>query len=346
MIASLFNFFIKKIIRTEPPKQTRQPELMVFKYEGRNYAVVKSKAVGGSTNGVPDDTVQKLTMDKDGVRQMSSEWIENNLRIMVNDGEISKEAMQEIMAGLQDGATKRIYAQTDANGTTYHVIEDVMKEGKPDPKDACVSNVAWKPGDFDKPRSGPPEVEPPTLALRRKQLVPRIKHVNFRKALQERGLPEEHLPATTPLCGELLVSYAFDLPEQFVMVSPRQLKQAGIAVSEMPALALDNLARSMPEPQQSRLNGCIAINTGGDLEATLLLLDAFWEQMQASLGGEIVAVVPRRNRLLLCAGNDAQALEQLDRQARVFFAEEQDAHALSLQKMVRRNGRWQLFGAH
>src|SRR6218665_594218 len=135
MIASLFNFFIKKIIRTEPPKQTRQPELMVFKYEGRNYAVDKTKAVGGSTNGVPDDSVQKLTMDKDGVRQMTSEWIENNLRIMVNDGEISKEAMQEIMAGLKDGATKRIYAQTDANGTTYHVIEDVMKEGKPDPKD-------------------------------------------------------------------------------------------------------------------------------------------------------------------------------------------------------------------
>jgi len=55
------------------------------------------------------------------------------------------------------------------------------------------------------------------LALRHQQLVPRIKHVNFRKALQERGLPEEHLPATTPLCGELLVSYTFDLPEQFVI---------------------------------------------------------------------------------------------------------------------------------
>src|SRR6218665_4124561 len=128
MIASLFNFFIKKIIPTEPPKQTRQPELMVFKYEGKNYAVVKSKAVRGSTNGVPDDTVQKLTMDKDGVRQMSSEWIENHLRIMENDGEISKEAMQEIMDGLKDGATKRIYAQTDANGTTYHVIEHVIKQ--------------------------------------------------------------------------------------------------------------------------------------------------------------------------------------------------------------------------
>src|SRR6218665_1164036 len=194
--------------------------------------------------------------------------------------------------------------------------------------------------------SSRPEIDPPMRALPPQQLVPRIKHVNFRKALQERGLPEEPLPATTPLCGELLVSYAFDLPEQFVMVTPRQLKQAGIVVSEMPALALDNLARSMPEPQQSRLNGCIAIDTGGDLEATLLLLDAFWEQMQASLGGEIVAVVPRRNRLLLCAGNDAQALEQLDRQAPDFFSEEQDARGLSLEKMVRRNGRWQLFGAH
>jgi len=144
MIASLFNLFIKKIIRTKPPKQTRRPELMVFKCHDKNYILINSKAVGGSTNGVPDDTVQKLTRDKNGVRQMSSKWIENNLRIMVNEGETSKEEKQEIMAGLKNGATKRIYAQTDANGTTYHVIEDVMKEGKPDPKDACVSNVAWK----------------------------------------------------------------------------------------------------------------------------------------------------------------------------------------------------------
>src|SRR6218665_789010 len=144
MIASLFTLFIKKIIRTKPPKQTRRPELMVFKCHDKNYILINSKAVGGSTNGVPDDTVQKLTRDKNGVRQMSSKWIENNLRIMVNEGETSKEEKQEIMAGLKNGATKRIYAQTDANGTTYHVIEDVMKEGKPDPKDACVSNVAWK----------------------------------------------------------------------------------------------------------------------------------------------------------------------------------------------------------
>ncbi|WP_265285301.1 DUF1444 domain-containing protein [Verminephrobacter aporrectodeae] len=191
------------------------------------------------------------------------------------------------------------------------------------------------------------ETDPLTRMLQREKLIPRIKHVDFLKELKEYGVPERQHPASTPLCGELLVIYAFDLPEQFIMATPDQLAQAGIAVSEMPALALQNLARRMPPTTQHvDQHGCVAIRTGGELEATLLLSDSFWEPMQASLGDAIVAAVPRRDSLLLCDSRDARALGQLDSEAQRIFTGTQDAHALSVQKMLRRNGHWELFGMH
>ncbi|MCW5257639.1 DUF1444 family protein [Verminephrobacter aporrectodeae subsp. tuberculatae] len=189
--------------------------------------------------------------------------------------------------------------------------------------------------------------EPPKQASLREQLVPRIRHVSFLKMLQEHGVPEQQQPVTTALCGELLVSYAFDLPDQFIMASPSQLEQAGIAVSEVPALALWNLARLMPRTEHFDKQGCMVVRTGGELEATLLLLDTFMEYMHVnSLGKEIVAAVPRRDCLLLCDARNAGALAELGSLAEKIFTEAQDAHALSAQKMLRRDGRWELFTGH
>ncbi|MCW5323072.1 DUF1444 family protein [Verminephrobacter aporrectodeae subsp. tuberculatae] len=189
--------------------------------------------------------------------------------------------------------------------------------------------------------------EPPKQASLREQLVPRIRHVSFLKMLQEHGVPEQQQPVTTALCGELLVSYAFDLPDQFIMASPSQLEQAGISVSEVPALALWNLARLMPRTEHFDKQGCMVVRTGGELEATLLLLDTFMEYMHVnSLGKEIVAAVPRRDCLLLCDARDAGALAELGSLAEKIFTEAQDAHALSAQKMLRRDGRWELFTGH
>ena len=45
------------------------------------------------------------------------------------------------------------------------------------------------------------------------QIVPRIKHQNFLAAVAGAGVPEGDKPYTEPLAGDLLVTYAFDLPE-------------------------------------------------------------------------------------------------------------------------------------
>ena len=186
---------------------------------------------------------------------------------------------------------------------------------------------------------------PPMPALRADQLQPRIKHVHFLKALQAAGVPPDQQPAHRPLCGELIVTYAFDLPDSFMMATPALLAQAGVTPAELPQLASANLARAVPQPRFFAKDGCGLAVTGEDLEATLLLVDGVWSEMAPNVRGEIVAAVPRRDRILVCDSANPAALGALREQASAFFDEQEDPHRLSTQLMVRRAGGWLLFDA-
>lgn len=185
--------------------------------------------------------------------------------------------------------------------------------------------------------------KPAVPALRREQLQPRIKHLNFLKALQAAGVPPDQQPAHSPLCGELIVTYAFDLPDSFMMATPRLVEQAGVSHAELPQLARANLERALPQPQFFVKDGCGLAVTGEDLEATLLLVDGVWNEMQPNFRGEIVAVAPRRDRLLMCDSANPASVAALREQAQAFFEEHDGPHRLSTRLMVRRAGKWTLF---
>jgi len=76
-------------------------------------------------------------------------------------------------------------------------------------------------------KKAPAQSAPPVL--RADQLQPRIKHLNFLKALQAGGVPPEHQPSHAPLCGELIVTYAFDLPDSLMMATPGLVESAGVS---------------------------------------------------------------------------------------------------------------------
>ena len=185
--------------------------------------------------------------------------------------------------------------------------------------------------------------QPAGLHLTRDQLVPRIKHHAFVLTLERAGVPKDQQPAITPLCGELLVTYAFDLPGSFIMASPSMLRDAGIMSGEVAQLALANLRRQLPEPQFFRRDDCGVAQVGDDLEATLLLVDSVWSAIAPTMQGELLAVVPRRNRLVLCDSANQEAMGALRELADDYFDEEDDQHRLSKQVMVRRGGCWTLY---
>jgi uncharacterized protein YtpQ (UPF0354 family) len=187
---------------------------------------------------------------------------------------------------------------------------------------------------------------PPAPVLRATQLQPRIKHTRFLQALGDANVPLEQWPSTAPLCGELLVTYAFDVGDSFMMATPNLLEQTGIRPDELQDLARANLVQAMPAPQFFAKDGCGLAVTGEDLEATLLLVDDIWDSMQENFRGEILATVPCRDRLLVCDSADPRAMSALRLQSEEHYDEHQGPHRLSMQVMVRRHGGWVLYEGH
>jgi hypothetical protein len=192
--------------------------------------------------------------------------------------------------------------------------------------------------------------ENPPMNPTPEQLVPRIKHLAFEQALVRAGIPEAQRPVIEPLCGELVVTYAFDLPGEFVMASAAQIVQAGVPPSQWRDCAVANLRAAMrrdglsvsfhrPEPP------VIEARCGGDLEACLLLVDGFWGHVQSEFGAPVVVAAPRRDVLYIVCAPDAAALDMLARRAGAALHATDGPHGLSEQLMRRDGTAWRLAAA-
>lgn len=177
-------------------------------------------------------------------------------------------------------------------------------------------------------------VERGTQALSEQSLLPRLKHRSFEVALNGQGIPPEHAPLVTPWVGELLVTYAFEVGDQYVMASRHHLVQAGIDPRDVPAHAITNLKQRLGTVHRYERAGVYLVLCGGELEACLMLVDEFWQDICRQLGvSTLLASVPRRDRLLFTPDNRPEALTALREATAGFHAEQDDGHALSLQAM-------------
>lgn len=180
-----------------------------------------------------------------------------------------------------------------------------------------------------------------TAASSADTLVPRIKHLAFVRHLQAVGLPEEALPLTQPLCGELIVTYALDTGTQFEMATAETLAQLGLDARQAHARALDNALRIV------RREGLRLIEDGGGFllrvgqqgamtqcEAVCMLLPQVWAFMREQLRTEadLVCCAPARDFLFVIEADKPHAIAQAAEVAAQIHAQAQQ-HALSLQWM-------------
>jgi len=108
----------------------------IYRDANGRYFIVESKATGGTKKADPDGCVDKLCIMATGERQMSKKWIIARLEKAVPDAV----ERQKIIDGLenQDGSVTRLYAQTDAHGTSYNVINEFEP-------DKVTIGTKWKP---------------------------------------------------------------------------------------------------------------------------------------------------------------------------------------------------------
>jgi uncharacterized protein YtpQ (UPF0354 family) len=134
-------------------------------------------------------------------------------------------------------------------------------------------------------------------------IVPRLRSKSWLAAVRKQ-VPEEQLPMHEPLAGEVLVTYAFDLPEHFVLVSPPRLQRLGLAAHDLRATAVQNMKSRLGKVAVRDLDLFYAVEVQNDLEACVVLLDNFWAQVEGGMiEGDIIAATPCRNGLLFCSAD-------------------------------------------
>lgn len=163
------------------------------------------------------------------------------------------------------------------------------------------------------PTATPPaSFAPPSFAqagraqYSREQILPRVKHLNFLEALKEvmarceqaGGDPTAQAPVVRPLVGDLLVSYSFDTPTQFISVSNQAMQELGLTLEELDRIAVENLWQALGENIAIQdLVYLEAVRTGNNLEACALLLPELWNQLANRYQGAPIVAVPDRNTI-------------------------------------------------
>lgn len=192
---------------------------------------------------------------------------------------------------------------------------------------------------FGKSKKKNDEEELP-FELDRTMFVPRIKNVQFTAALKELNIPPDQLPHTEPLAGELLVTYAFDLPGLFQMATLADMDRVDIDPAEARKLAVDNLRRQIPEVRIGEHGVIRQIMIGDNLEACMLLADSFWDDMTGETDGDIVAAVPGRDYLFFCGSNSRDGLATLCGVIEEISDETDPKHLLTNELLTWRGGKW------
>jgi hypothetical protein len=86
------------------------------------------------------------------------------------------------------------------------------------------------------------------------------------------NVPAAEVPFTQPLAGDLLVAYAVDIPGAFRMISTGEVAALEVTHARLHEVAAENLRRGV-HLQVTVRPPLVVVQTGGDLEACVLLLD-------------------------------------------------------------------------
>ena len=174
-------------------------------------------------------------------------------------------------------------------------------------------------------------------------IVPRIKHTNFLVALRDRIKNEDDMPATEPLVADLLVTYAFDLPETFQMVCVRDVKRLSLSSEQLRATAIANMKQQLGNIGRAGEPPLLKVVTGNNLEACVLLIDDFWTALASKIPPEIVVGVPTRDVLLVTTSASTKGGVQMLREAVKEARSGDDTHWLTENLLVRRADKWAIF---
>lgn len=112
-----------------------------------------------------------------------------------------------------------------------------------------------------------------------------------------------------PLAEGLHVFYVFDYPDTVQYVTVEDLTRLDLPARELRGIAVSNLRAMMTDVKREGGERWWFMIADGNYEASLLLLDGFWDERNFAVQGDIVVFVLSRDTVLVIGSEDAQAYD-------------------------------------
>lgn len=136
----------------------------------------------------------------------------------------------------------------------------------------------------------------------------------------------------------LTIVYAEDTPTSIRYIQEDALAEAGVDLAGIRGLAIENLARKLPNLEVAGGPGLYMLIADGNYEGSLLLIDELWAAGNFDVAGELVVSLPARDVLLVSGTENTEQLDQLRGFRDQAFAE--SPYRITTTLYVRRDGGW------
>lgn len=126
-------------------------------------------------------------------------------------------------------------------------------------------------------------------------------------------LSRENSPVLQVVNEDLLVAYLVDSGDHFTYIQQRHLDEACVSVSQLHSIAVSNLKSLAEQKLVVREYGAVyAAFMGGNFEASLLLLDAMWDDWFSHVVRDsFMVAAPARDVLAFCDASSSEGVDEL-----------------------------------
>jgi uncharacterized protein YtpQ (UPF0354 family) len=179
-------------------------------------------------------------------------------------------------------------------------------------------------------------LEPRQAQISKESLVPLIRDEAYLRSMKgSEGIAREHLT------GDIWIIYALDQPGSVLPLGDAQLEKLAVSRSDLRKMAVMNLKKILPAIEKRSAGSWHELSAGNCYEASLLLLDDLWDELQKTVTGDVVAAVPSRTAVLFTGSGSAEGIVAIRQRAKEVYSTGQGPVSQTL--LRRSSGAWQVF---
>jgi len=214
------------------------------------------------------------------------------------------DGLKKEIEGLELVSINSLEVTTKVGGSEEyrHFLDNAYSEYRNDPKD--LDNI------LGKYMHGAIELYLPEEPVQLGRIVPVIKDERFLIETAKFNSEFEDDYVYAKYNSELFIFYAEDKQHTISYLNKANFDALGISMEALHEHSIENLNAILPDMERHGEERYFMLTAGGNLEASLILLD-IWNKENFPVDGEILIGIPARDVVLITGTNDAENVERL-----------------------------------